>query len=265
VRTSARLRARNLQVFGEVKPAMPSVASHLELDEVVSPELVLVDPELAQIARRRLREPPEWRPQTPLHVKAPPISPPRPRIATAAPPATEQVAATRRHRRRATSVVAAAIPLSLLGAFVLAVLGSEVQARFQDPVASPEPAPVVSPQPRRASTNATARRPEKPATSRPTQTASGLNAATRPATTREIEVRTLALLADGSTGAPAALLDERLGRLANNVWIACRRVGQTARFTCRLGAGHSSSREWRLTASFAQDGSEVLTWDGRAR
>jgi hypothetical protein len=74
-------------------------------------------------------------------------------------------------------------------------------------------------------------------------------------------VGTLALLADGSTAAPAALLDDRLGGLANNVWIACRRVAQTARFTCKLGAGTSSAREVFLTVAVARDGTEVLTWE----
>ena len=73
-------------------------------------------------------------------------------------------------------------------------------------------------------------------------------------------MRTLALLADGAT-APAPLLDHRRGRLANNVWIACRRVGQTARFTCKLGVGPSSARAWFLTVAVARDGTEVLTWE----
>ena len=40
-----------------------SGVSHPELDEVMSPELVLVDPELARLARQRLCEAPERRPQ----------------------------------------------------------------------------------------------------------------------------------------------------------------------------------------------------------
>ena len=112
------------------------------------------------------------------------------------------------------------------------MIASEVQAEFHDPVASLEPAPVASHAPPPAS---------------------------RLPTTGEVEMRTLALLADGAT-APAPLLDDRRGRLANDVWIACRRVGQTARFTCKLGAGPglpraSLSHRWRATTA------EVLTWE----
>jgi hypothetical protein len=228
---------------------MQSVASHLELDEVVSPELVLVDPELAQTARRRLREMPEWRPQTPPRTGAPLIFPVPPPIALAPPPVVVRAPAPRKHRPLTRSILASAIPLSLLAALVLAMVVSEVQAQFQDPVASLEPVPVAPPPPARVS--AGAQRAARPETSTPTQLP----------TTREVEMRTLALLADGATAAPPALLDDRPGRLANNVWIACRRVGQTARFTCKLGAGPSSSREWFLTVAVARDGTEVLTWE----
>jgi hypothetical protein len=226
---------------------MQSVASHLELDEVVSPELVLVDPELAQTARRRLRELPEWRPQTPPRTAAPLIFPVPPPIALAPPPVVVRPPAPRKHRPRARSILAPAIPLSLLAALVLAMVVSEVQAQFQDPVVSLEPVPVAPPPPARVS--AGAQRAARPETS------------TQLPTTRGVEVRTLALLADGATAAPPALLDDRPGRLANNVRIACRRIGQTARFTCKLGAGPSSSREWFLTVAVARDGTEGLTWE----
>jgi hypothetical protein len=239
---------------------MQSVASQLELDEVVSPELVLVDPELAQIARRRLRSVPEWRPQTPPRVAAPLIAPIRPPIALAGPAAIVHAPVPMRGRPRA-GAWASAVPLSLIAALVLAMVVSEVQAALQGPVASLDQTAVASQPPALGPAAAPATRTATPKTSSSTPRPDVLGTPKQLPTTREVEVRTLALLADGSTALPAALRDDRSGRLANNVWLACRRVGSTARFTCKLGAGASSSRRWFLTVAVAKDGREVLTWE----
>jgi hypothetical protein len=226
-----------MESAGEVKIRMQFVTSHLELDEVVSPELVLVDPELAEIARRQLRLAPEWRPQPRARAPVPVPSPARLPISVAKPPVVVPTAAPGTPRPRVTSVVATAVPLLLLGAVVFAMVTSEMQARFQDPVASLGPASVAPPPP-------------------------GLDTVTLLPTTEEVEVRTLALLTNGSTATPAALLNDRVGLVANNVWIDCRRVDRSPQFTCRLGAGASSSREWLLIVAIARDGMEVLTWGG---
>ena len=220
---------------------MQSLTSHPELDEIVSPELVLVDPELAQLARQRLRVAPEWLPQSRAPAAAPPLSPKRPQIAVAAPPA-DVPATPGTPRPRSTSVLATAIPLLLLGAVTFAMVASEVQARFQDPIASLGQASAAP---------------------RPATGVSGLDAVTLLPTTRQVEVQTLALLANGSTAKPRALLDERLGTFADNVWIDCRQVDRSPQFDCRLGAGRSSSRKWLLTVGITRNGREVLTWGGR--
>lgn len=101
---------------------MDSLACDLEHDEVISPELVLVDPELAQIARRRLRLAPEWRPQ-PL----PPASP-TPLILPVRPRAS-------RHPKIGVRALAAATMLLLLGPLVLPSMGGALLQHPAAPVA----------------------------------------------------------------------------------------------------------------------------------
>ena len=254
-----------MEPAGEVKILMQSLTSHPELDEIVSPELVLVDPELAQLARRRLRVAVEWLPQTRAPAAAPPLSPKRPQIAVAALAADAPTAAPGTRRPTATSVVATAIPLLLLGAVTFAMVASEVQARFQDPIASVGPESVAPLRPERGSVAPTAWRTTGPLAPRPTTGVGGLDAVTLLPTTKQVEVQTLALLVNGSTAKPTALLDDRLGMLADNVWIECRQVDRSPQFDCRLGAGRSSSREWLLTVGITRNGMEVLTWGGRIR
>ena len=121
------------------------------------------------------------------------------------------------------------------------MVASELRARFQNPVTSLQPAPASDPKP------------------------GVLEAVTFLPTTSEVEARTLALLANAATPTPAALLGDRLGVLANDVWIECVRVYRSPQFTCSLGAGPPSSRAWALTVSITPTGKEVLTWGGRVR
>ena len=80
-------------------------------DEVISPELVLIDPELARIARQRLPDVTEWRPQ-PL----PPAS-----SAPLTPPVRRRVAG--RHPTIGVRALAAATMLLLLGPLVVPNMG----------------------------------------------------------------------------------------------------------------------------------------------
>lgn len=208
-----------------------------------------------------MRVAPEWRPQPPPPASAAPlISAVRPPVALAAPPAAVPRRAATRHAAKSVRALAAAIPLLLLGALVLGMVVSEVRAQFLDSATLLEPVPVASAPPAvpPAAVPEHEPIPHRPATPRPKPRPPAPGAVTWVPTTREVETRTLGLLADGRP-APAVLLDQRLGLLANNVHIACRRVGQTARFTCRLGVG-LSTREWLLTVVVARDGTETLTW-----
>jgi hypothetical protein len=80
-------------------------------DEVISPELVLVDPELAQIARRRLPDVAEWRPQPLAPVPSAPLTP----------PVSRRVAV--RHPKIGVRALAAATALLLLGPLVVPNMG----------------------------------------------------------------------------------------------------------------------------------------------
>jgi hypothetical protein len=130
-----------------------AVVSHPELPEVISPELVLVDPELARIARLLLPEPP-------------PVLAPRREPAPAQPLAAERTYAlplpqappspVRRARKPFHQVATQAIPALAVGAVVLGMIASEVRIQLlADPTSLAAPTPsnatrVQAPAPSRA-------------------------------------------------------------------------------------------------------------------
>ncbi|MGI9111007.1 MAG: hypothetical protein ACR2GT_02200 [Gaiellaceae bacterium] len=292
--------------------------SHPELDEVMSPELVLVDPELARLARQRLCEAPERRPQ-PRPIAA--FRPSRP-LDAAGP-------AVRRRTVRAMASgfggFATAIPMLLLGAVVVVMVASEVRAQLVDDPATlvapaapgtsrlplvtttAAPTPEVRPQrratPPRAITRARppsapakpppasrfappakaatpapspapapARRPPvsgpppvNPAKAKQPPAAPARVAGNGLTTKSEVEARTLMMLQERvALWVPPALLDRKTGMLVNNVHVVCRRVGRASRFDCKLGVGRSQAGEWLLRVVVARDGTQTLTWRGRA-
>jgi hypothetical protein len=215
-----------------------AAAFHSGSEEVISPELVLVDPELAQIARRRLHVPPEWRP--------PPGPATSPTVAVA--PASTHTftpVESRRNVRRSTRVLGAlatGIPLLLFGAVVVGMVASEVRAQFVD-----GPATLVA--------------PSTPAVSASADPGAGRWVPTR----SDVEARTLVVLRQGVlVSVPPALIDKTTGSLANNVHVSCQRIGPPSQFSCKVTSGRSSpGRAWLLDVVATRDGGE-WAWVGPA-
>ena len=192
-------------------------------DEVISPELVLVDPELAQIARQRLPDVPEWRPQRlPPPASAPQTLAVRRRVA-------------RKHPKIGADALVAATMLLLLVPLVVPSMGGALLQRPAAPVA-----------------------PQKAAA--PPAQDTGDWVPTRFEV--EARTLTLLQTADASS-APPGVVDKKSGLLANNTHIVCSRVGRTSVFECRLGVGAAAGRTWLLTVAVARDGAETISWNGR--
>jgi hypothetical protein len=203
-----------------------TVASDTGLPEVISPELVLIDPELAEIARRQLRE------------YEPPRAPP-PREISPEPPLTDAVVhlpppAARRERPRPLralgSFVLQWIPVLVVAAVLLGMLASELRLQVLGDGASLAAPDALGWAPTRA----------------------------------EVEIRALAALdRSPQIQVPSGLLDEKTGQLLDNVNVTCTRSGRTSSFDCTVRAGPAQPGKWRLTVVASQHGEWM--WHGLAR
>lgn len=192
---------------------MDAVVSHPDLAEVISPELVLVDPELAEIARRRLREyqPPVVRSAREVVPAAPPAAEPAPALPAAWPRRRERLRPT----RALGAFVTHGIPTLVVAAVLLAMVASEIRVQLADGA---------------------------PTTTESVPTRGEVEVRALATLSRGTELRV-----------PPGLLDERTGLLLDNVSVSCRRVDDSALFGCTVGAGTAGAPEWWLTVVTSRD------------
>ena len=154
--------------------------------EPVSPELVLVDPELAPRARAALPERPWWEP-VPVRPRRPePVEPPRPKLVAVEPPAPPE-----RRRRRALTftvripVVGLVLVLLLAAAFAAIELGLFRSDDQRPHLAAARTASAAVPRTTTPATTTTARPANPPGKPKPTTTTR--KALTPPPTTTQAQ------------------------------------------------------------------------------
>ena len=189
----------------------------------VSPELVLVDPELARIERLRLAEDAVARSAASLRV-APPVRVVPARVAT--PPRFTRVTASARRAGARTMPTLLLLSLLLNLLFAASLFAGDSNAPTLEsapPVSSPAPAPKQS---THAETTITKNLVTTPA-SKPT-----VHAFT-PKAKADAERAVLKLVAirAASTNPPKALVDPTTGLLRNNVFAVCR-PSSSGSFAC---------------------------------
>ena len=196
--------------------------------EPISPELVLVDPELARVARARLPEIPLRSPPAAVKTSTSVVEPSPPVMAVEVRPQLPP-ASVREPRHRALSPV-----LLLISVFVNIVLISLAvsDARVDQPSptssvplrrAIPQEAPGVPP--------TTSRRPSPQSPIKPAK--SGGAAQVRRETTGAVERKVLAVVVQSPAGKlPPALIDQQTGLAKNNLQAVCRRGADARTFLC---------------------------------
>jgi hypothetical protein len=250
--------------------SLPAIAGGFppEAPEPISPELVLIDPEL----RRALQARPLERPPLQLVRDAPPALSAPSRESEPPPPsplplslALQLAAAPPRPARRADRwarrrLVPILLPLSLaLNAALIASAVSDSTA--SQPAATPPPVTTAVPKP---SGSAAARQPVRRTAGR--KTAAGRPAASRVsprgARNAQAESRILRLLVASPAGKlPPALIDSNTGLAKNNLQAVCRLDGGPGSFRClvrpqRHKAGEGLYVRYRTTAG----GRARITW-----
>jgi hypothetical protein len=183
----------------------------------ISPELVLVDPELAQIERLRLAEDAVARSATPARVIPPPV---------AGPPRLTRVATTARRAGARTMPTLLLLSLLINLLFAASLFAGDSNA----PTLETAP-PASSPPPASTQLSLTTKTTTKNLETAPAQKPSGHPIA--PAAKADAERAVLNLVATRAANgnAPKALVDPTTGLLRNNVLAVCH-AGSGGSFTC---------------------------------
>ena len=206
--------------------------------EPISPELVLVDPELARVARARLPEIPSRSAPAAVKTSTSVVEPSLPVTAVEVRPQLPP-ASVRESRHRALSPV-----LLLISVFVNIVLISLAvsDARVDQPSSTssvplraiPQEAPVVPPTTSRRRSSAAQSR------NRPTK---GARAEAVGETTGAVERKLLAVVIQSPAGKlPPRLIDEKTGLAKNGLQAICRRSA-TRSFVCVVRPTQHKPRE----------------------
>jgi hypothetical protein len=235
--------------------------------EPISPELVLVDPELARVARARLPEIPLRSAPADVKTSTSVVEPSPPVMAVEVRPQLPP-ASVREPRHRSLSPV-----LLLISVFVNIVLISLAvsDARVDQPASTssvplraiPQEAPVVPPTtPRRRSRAAKAPEAGRSASpqgrNRPTK---GARAEAVRETTGAVERKLLAVVVQSPTGKlPRRLIDEKTGLAKNGLQATCR-LSATRTFVCVVRPTRHKPREGLYVRYRpGQKGRGVFTW-----
>jgi hypothetical protein len=217
--------------------------------EPISPELVLVDPELARVARARLPEIPLRSAPAAVKTSTSVVEPSPPAMAVEVRPQLPP-ASVREPRHRGLSPV-----LLLISVFVNIVLISLAvsDARVDQPSSTssvplraiPQEAPVGPPTTARRRSRAAkapeaGRRASPQSRDRPTK---GARAQTVRETTGAVERKLLAVVVQSPTGKlPPSLIDEKTGLAKNGLQAICRRSA-TRSFVCVVRPTQHKPRE----------------------
>ena len=228
--------------------------------EPISPELVLVDPELARIARARL----------PLVPAAPARREPRPRDDAgddlrSREAGVEREPAPRRPRRYRPAVawvlVAAAVGLGLTGLSVF----SGSKPTFEPAASGTDDR---RPQPRAAKPRPTVPRIGSALAPRARRRGGAEQADAPPAALlRTAERKILKLLPRAPRGkVPAMLVDRRLGLVRSNVQVVCRRSGDASALSCVVRRARERRRQGLYLTYRARPGGRArIVWHGYRR
>jgi hypothetical protein len=231
--------------------------------EPISPELVLVDPELARAARARLPEiPPRAAPATPR--AAPATVETDTSVVEPSPPALaeetrRQLPATPVREPRHTSLSRVLLLISVFVNIVFISLAVS-DARVDQPSSTssvplrraiPQEAPGVPP--------TTSRRASPQSRTKPAN--DGRADVTRE-TTGAVERKVLGVVVQSPAGKlPPALIDQQTGLAKNNLQAVCRRSGDPNTFLCIIRrAQHKPNEGLYLRYRQGRGGRGVFTW-----
>jgi hypothetical protein len=220
--------------------AVSRPAADATAHEPISPELVLVDPELRKEALARLEvAPPLDRAPPRAPIELPDALPVAPAPLPPAPPDTHAG-----RRRALTRLAPAIIPFTLAFGVVVAMAGSELRTDSPSLVAPP-----------RTSVPRTPDHAKPPSAPAPPKVVQPL------ASKRTVERQVLLQAVQAPRGKlPQALIDQRTGLAKNGLEARCQPSGGRS-YTCVVGpAGHVRTKGVRVRYRTDARGRAVFTW-----